>query len=131
MNKPAGYQLVVKSYAGDMDSWNVVSLEGLSLAKVKALKSFLDIVDIMSFYDKNFENQLQRATNHLFTEENGLEDFFCEDLDAELEEYKYYPVSDLLYELVGATEYYDYFNTLDNYSIYFHEKELVDLSESI
>ena len=131
MNIPAGYQLVVKSYAGDMDSWNVFSAEGLSLAKVKALKSFLEIVGIMSPYDDNFGNQVQRATNHLFTEANGLEGFFCEDLEVELGEFEGYPVSDLLCELVGSTEYYDYFNTLDSYSIYYHKEELIDLAESI
>lgn len=131
MNMPVGYQLVVKSYAGDMDSWNVASLRGLSLGKVKALKSFIDIAEGMDRYSNDFEKEVQKATNHLFTEENGLADFFCEDVDAEIDEYQYYKVTDLLYGIFGRTEYYDYFNTLDSYSIYYHKEELIDLAESI
>lgn len=131
MNIPAGYQLVVNSYAGDMDSWNVASLWGLSLGKVKALKSFIDIAEGMDRYSNDFEKEVQKATNHLFTEASGLEDFFCEDLEDELGKYEDYPVSELLYEIFGRTENYDYFNTLDDYSIYFHKEELVDLAESL
>jgi hypothetical protein len=130
-NIKKGYQLIVHSYAGDMDSWHECEINGLSLEKVKAFKELLKILDKEDTYSNSFSKDIQVQANHLFTEVNGLSDYFEEDLNRELEKYEDYAVADLLYEVLGSAESYDRFNTIYSYNIYYHENDLEDIAKKI
>lgn len=127
---PAGYQLLVTTWENDGDCYNTVSFSGMTFDDVVFYVKFLKVMQrigqktmnkalpiVKDAMEKDFNERLVRS----FIGANELE-----------EEYTY-PLEDFIvdftYETVGTGYESDHLRVVEDWEIYFHEKELVALTK--
>jgi len=129
-NIPAGYQLHIHSWENDGDSPNTEILSGLSKGDVAF---YIDLLESTKKYGNTMEREVDDEEIHGVIQEvvgrhPGISETAKEDFTFESHEYLGDHIREVMFNLLGSSEHYD-FRVFDGFEVYYYETPVKNVTK--